>query len=130
MRHSVVFLLGLSCLTSASSLSSQSQKSLEARELLNSTPDKVLSRIERLSKEETKELISQVRQIAKQEYAGSESFYFLISHLEEMQAIQKEQERLQSVFWVFGLGFLLFGGFVLHLIFRMNRISREIQTLK
>lgn len=107
----------------------ESKRALKVEELFLGDQDAVLSSIEKLSKEESQELVTKVRKEARKDYPQIDRFYFLISHLEEINAIEKEQARLKSVFWVFGLGFLLFSGFVVLLILRINRLSQEVNQL-
>lgn len=107
----------------------ESKRALKVEELFLGDQDAVLSTIEKLSKEESQELVTKVRKEARKDYPQIDRFYFLISHLEEINAIEKEQARLKSVFWVFGLGFLLFSGFVVLLILRINRLSQEVNQL-
>jgi hypothetical protein len=112
-------------------LFSQTQpKSLPtAKELLEMELDKTYPIIENLTKEESKELISQIRKEVKSEFKQADQFYFLISHLEEIQAIEKEQARLRSLLWVFGLGFLLFFSFLTYIFFSQRRAIRDINQM-
>jgi len=103
---------------------------LRAEDLLNQPPDSLLPRMEKLSKTESQELISKVRELARQDYPKIDNFYFVISHLEEIQAIEKEQARLESLLWVLGLGLLLFSSLVFLLLWRLQTISKQIQYLK
>jgi hypothetical protein len=113
----------------SSVLFAQTKTLLSVEELFKADQEKVLSTIEKLSKEESQELVTKVRQEARKDFAEIDRFYFLISHLEEISAIEKEQARLRSVLWVFGLGFLLFSGFVLLLVIRINKLSDEVKQL-
>lgn len=100
-----------------------------ATEYLEMGLDQSLPLIESLSKEETKELITTLRQEAKQSYPKIDHFYFLISHLEEVSAIEKEQARLKSLLWVFGLAFILFNGFLAFLLFRQRKAVSDINHI-
>ena len=91
--------------------------------------DKSLPFIERLSKEQTKELITSLRQEAKASYPKIDHFYFLISHLEEVSAVEKEQARLRSLLWVFVLALILFSGFLGFLLLRQRNAIRDINRL-
>jgi hypothetical protein len=102
---------------------------LSAKEFLNMELDKVLPLIEKLSKEETKELITSLRQEAKVSYPKIDHFYFLISHLEEVSAVEKEQARLKSLLWVFGLALVLFSGFLGFLLLRLRKAVKDINQL-
>lgn len=91
--------------------------------------DKSLPFIERLSKEQTKELITSLRQEVKASYPKIDHFYFLISHLEEVSAVEKEQARLRSLLWVFVLALILFSGFLGFLLLRQRNAIRDINQL-
>ncbi len=91
--------------------------------------DKTYPIIETLTKEESKELISQIRKEVKNEFKQADHFYFLISHLEEIQAIEKEQARLRSLLWVLGLGFVLFFAFLTYIFFSQRRAIRDINQM-
>ncbi len=113
----------------STSLLPEPKQALQVEELFLGNQEAVLSKIEKLSKEDSQELVTKVRKQARTDYPQIDRFYFLISHLEEINAIEKEQARLKSVLWVFGLGFLLFSGFVVLLILRINRLSLEVKQL-
>lgn len=104
-----------------------SQNQPSAQELLDLPLDKAHPLIENLGKEESKELISQIRAIARTNNPDLDKVYFLVSHLEEIQAVEKEQARLASLVWVYGLGFILFSVFLSYLLFEQRKIYRDIQ---
>ncbi|WP_246052303.1 hypothetical protein [Leptospira idonii] len=99
------------------------------KEFLEMDLEKTFPLVEKLNKEDTKELITQLRKEAKESYPKIDHFYFLISHLEEMQAIEKEQARLRSLLWVYGLGLFLFVGFLGFLLIRQRQAIRDIRDL-
>lgn len=98
-----------------------------AEEFLNTPMDKAFPMIARLNKEQAKELVTQIRAIARKEYSDIDKVYFLLSHLEEIQAVEKEQARLKSLLWVYALGFLLFSGFLGYIILAQRKAIREFQ---
>lgn len=100
-----------------------------AKEFLNMDLDQSLPFMEGLSKEQTKELITSLRQEAKASYPKIDHFYFLISHLEEVSAIEKEQARLKSLLWVFGLALVLFLGFLGFLLLRQRQALKDIEHM-
>ncbi|MDF3818476.1 hypothetical protein P3G55_01115 [Leptospira sp. 96542] len=121
----VLFLLSLSVFADP-----QSVKSIPtAKEFLNSSLESTFPIIEKLTKEETKELITQLRKEVKEEFPRADHFYFLISHLEEIQAVEKEQARLRSLLWVYSLAFVLFFGFMGFLLLRQRKAIRDINLL-
>ncbi|TGN10184.1 hypothetical protein [Leptospira ilyithenensis] len=100
-----------------------------AKEFLEMDLEKTFPILEKLTKEETKEIITQIRSEAKEKYPKIDHFYFLISHLEEMQAIEKEQARLKNLLWVYGLGLFLFLGFLSFLMIRQRKAIQDINEL-
>jgi hypothetical protein len=111
----------------ATSLSAEGLPS--ADEFLNMDLDKSIRLVESLSKEEAKVLVSDLRAEVKKSYPKADHFYFLISHLEEIQAIEKEQARLKSLLWVYVLAFVLFTGFLGLILLRQRKAIRDINQL-
>lgn len=101
----------------------------KAKEFLEMDLDKTYPLIEKLSKEETKELITQIRKEVKTDFPKVDHFYFLISHLEEIQAIEKEQARLKSLLWVYGLAFFLFFGFMGYIFLSQRSAVKDINRM-
>ncbi|PJZ38839.1 hypothetical protein CH354_06530 [Leptospira levettii] len=100
-----------------------------AEEFLNMDLDKSIRLVESLSKEEAKVLVSDLRLEMKKSYPKVDHFYFLISHLEEIQAIEKEQARLKSLLWVYVLAFVLFTGFLGLILLRQRKAIRDINQM-
>ncbi|GBF43667.1 hypothetical protein LPTSP2_29700 [Leptospira ellinghausenii] len=100
-----------------------------AEDFLNMDLDKSIRLVESLSKEEAKVLVSDLRLEVKKSYPKADHFYFLISHLEEIQAIEKEQARLRSLLWVYVLAFLLFTGFLGLILLRQRKAIRDINQM-
>ncbi|TGK99412.1 hypothetical protein [Leptospira levettii] len=100
-----------------------------AEEFLNMDLDKSIRLVESLSKEEAKVLVSDLRLEVKKSYPKVDHFYFLISHLEEIQAIEKEQARLKSLLWVYVLAFVLFTGFLGLILLRQRKAIRDINQM-
>ncbi|MBL0953796.1 MAG: hypothetical protein IBJ01_03420 [Leptospira sp.] len=100
-----------------------------AEEFLNMDLDKSIRLVESLSKEEAKVLVSELRLEVKKSYPKADHFYFLISHLEEIQAIEKEQARLKSLLWVYVLAFFLFTGFLGLILLRQRKAIRDINQM-
>ncbi|TGL39077.1 hypothetical protein [Leptospira perdikensis] len=111
----------------AVSLSAEALPSGE--EFLKMDLDRALPLVESLSKEDSKILVSELRAEIKKSYPKVDHFYFLISHLEEIQAIEKEQARLRSLLWVYGLAFFLFFGFLGFLLLRQRQAIRDINQM-
>ncbi|MCG6147022.1 hypothetical protein EHQ96_05510 [Leptospira levettii] len=112
---------------SVSALSAEPLPSAE--EFLNMDLDKSIRLVESLSKEEAKVLVSDLRLEVKKSYPKVDHFYFLISHLEEIQAIEKEQARLKSLLWVYALAFVLFTGFLGLILLRQRKAIRDINQM-
>ncbi|XDD42564.1 hypothetical protein AB3N58_14935 [Leptospira sp. WS60.C2] len=100
-----------------------------AEEFLKMDLDKSIRLVESLSKEEAKVLVSELRLEVKKSYPKADHFYFLISHLEEIQAIEKEQARLKSLLWVYVLAFVLFTGFLGLILLRQRKAIRDINQM-
>lgn len=103
------------------------KKSIQAEEFLKMPLDKAFPIISKFNKEEAAELATQIRQIARASYPDIDKFYFLIAHLEEIQAIEKEQKRLESLLWVYALGYLLVFGFIFYVFISQRKLIRELQ---
>ena len=99
-----------------------------ADDFLKMNTDRAFDSISEMNQTEAEELISNIRQTGKKEYKQIDNFYFLISHLESIKAIKKEQKRLQSLNLVYGLGFLLFTGFTLYLFLSQKRTIKELKA--
>lgn len=130
LKRSKVFVKGLLVLPFfcfALSLSADALPSGE--EFLKMDLDRALPLVESLSKEDAKVLVSELRTEIKKSYSQADHFYFLISHLEEIQAIEKEQARLRSLLWVYGLAFFLFFGFLGFLLLRQRQAIRDINQM-
>ncbi|MDZ4724935.1 MAG: hypothetical protein SH817_02170 [Leptospira sp.] len=125
----ILFILLLSLIQFSLFASDVTKPIPSAKEFLSMDLDKALPWIESLDKEETKELITSLRAEIKSSYPNIDHFYFLISHLEEISAIQKEQARLKSLLWVFGLALLLFVGFLAFLLQRQRSAIQHINQL-
>jgi len=97
-------------------------------EFLNMNTDRAFEIIAGLNKTEAEELVSGIRQAAKKDYKKIDNFYFLISHLESIKAVEKEQKRLASLNMVYALGFLLFTGFTLYLFLAQRKTIRELKA--
>lgn len=108
-------------------LSQSSRNNPSAQEFLEMPLDKAFPIISQLKKEEAKELITQIRTIARAKNPDVDKLYFLLSHLEEIQAVEKEQSRLESLIWVYGLAFALFSGFLFYVLLTQRKAIRELQ---
>ncbi|WCL48959.1 hypothetical protein [Leptospira sp. GIMC2001] len=122
-----LILLILTVFLATGSVFGQESNLPKAKEFLDMKLDDAYPLIERLNKEDAKELITQIRNEAKKDYSNIDKFYFLISHLEEIQAIEKEQNRLNNLLWVYGLGFILFTGFLGYILHNQRKAIRDIQ---
>ncbi|WP_004472914.1 hypothetical protein [Leptospira santarosai] len=101
---------------------------LGAKEYLNSDLDRVFPILQKMKKEEAATLITQIREESRKEWSNADKFYFLISHLESIKAIEEEQERLKSLNEVYFIGVLLLSGFLVFSIFRQRTLIRKINA--
>ncbi|TGK10926.1 hypothetical protein [Leptospira stimsonii] len=112
----------------ADKISSDSKPVMSAKEYLNSELDQVFPIIQKMKKEDAAVLITQIREESKKEWSNADKFYFLISHLEAIKAIEEEQERLKSLNEVYLIGSILLGGFLVFSIFRQRALIRKINS--
>ncbi|TGK28180.1 hypothetical protein EHQ12_12875 [Leptospira gomenensis] len=108
--------------------SSQTKPVMSAEDYLKADLDRVFPVIQKMKKEEAAILITQIREEAKKNWKDSDKFYFLISHLESIKAIEEEHARLKSLNEVYLIGSLLLGGFLVFSIFRQRALIRKINA--
>ncbi|EMJ91127.1 hypothetical protein [Leptospira alstonii] len=101
---------------------------MSAKEYLDSDLDRIFPIIQKMKKEEAAILITQIRETSKKEWPNADKFYFLISHLESIKAIEEEHERLKSLNEVYLIGALLLSGFLVFSIFRQRSLIRKINA--
>lgn len=121
----IIYLL-FSCMITFS-LAAQNKESISAKQFLEMDIDKVFPLVEKMTKEETDSLITQVRQEARESYKDIDKFHLLISHLESIKAIQEEQKRLKSLHIVYSLALFLFVSIMGYILFSQRKIIKEIQ---
>ena len=124
-----LLLLAINFLLSVQALVPQDQKKASAKDLLNMNMDSAYGTIEKMSKEESQEIITQIRALYREKDPEIDKFYFLISHLEEIRAIEKEQSRLKSLNWVYSLGFLLIMGLLVYIWLHQRKIQNQLERL-
>ncbi|AYV56168.1 hypothetical protein [Leptospira kmetyi] len=110
------------------SADSGSKPAMGAKDYLNADLDKIFPIIQKMKKEEAAILITQIREESKKEWPNADKFYFLISHLESIKAIEEEHERLKSLNEVYLIGALLLSGFLIFSIFRQRVLIRKINS--
>jgi hypothetical protein len=125
----LLFLIAINLLFTVQALVPQEQKKTSAKELLNMNMDSAYGIIEKMSKEESQEIVTQIRALYREKDPDIDKFYFLISHLEEIQAIEKEQSRLKSLNWVYALGFLLIMGLLVYIWLHQRKIQIQLERL-
>ncbi|PJZ69937.1 hypothetical protein CH373_13180 [Leptospira perolatii] len=100
-----------------------------AKEFLSKDLDSIFPIIQKMSKKDADILVAQIREEARKSWAGSDHYYFLISHLASISAIEEEQNRLKGLLWVYALGLALFGGFTLYVIYSQRKLIRELNEI-
>ncbi len=111
-------------------LFSQEQKrKVTAEELLNMGESQAFNTIAKLNKTDVAELITQIRGTAKKEYPNIDKFYLLISHLENIKAIEEEQTRLKSLNLVYGLGLMLILGLLGYILYSQRKTIQNLNQL-
>ena len=110
-------------------LLSQSNK-ISVKELFSMEESKSYQIIAKLNKEQTAELITQIRSEYRNDFKELDKFYLLISHLESIKAIEEEQTRLKSLNLVYILGLIMFLGFLFYTILSQKKAIKQLETLK
>ena len=111
-------------------LFSQEQKrKVTAEELLNMGESQAFNTIAKLNKTDAAELITQIRGTAKKEYPNIDKFYLLISHLENIKAIEEEQTRLKSLNLVYDLGLMLILGLLGYILYSQRKTIQNLNQL-
>ncbi|EQA63631.1 hypothetical protein [Leptospira alexanderi] len=136
LKTSLFSLLILSVLTTTNNVFADNSLSdngepkpiMGAREYLNSDLDQIFPILQKMKKEEAAILITQIREESRKEWPKTDKFYFLISHLESIKAIEEEHERLKSLNEVYFIGALLLSGFLVFSIFRQRTLVRKINA--
>lgn len=106
------------------------EEKISAKDFLQMKPDNAMKLISGMSKIESAELITEIRKEAKKDFKQIDNFYFLISHLEEIKAVEVEQKRLKSLNLVYGLGLTLLLSFLLYIFMSQRKIIKEINLIK
>ncbi len=111
-------------------LFSQEQKrKVTAEELLNMGESQAFNTIAKLNKTDAAELITQIRGTAKKEYPNIDKFYLLISHLENIKAIEEEQARLKSLNLVYALGLVVILGLLGYILYSQRKTIQNLNQL-
>jgi hypothetical protein len=105
----------------------QEKSLISAKELLSMDSDKAFELIGRLNKTQTSDLISQIRVYAREEYKEIDKFYLLISHLENIKAIEEEDKKLKDLNLVYFLALTLFSAFIGFSLFSQRKSIQAIQ---
>jgi len=102
---------------------------LTANELLQMQESEAFNAISKLSKEDSAEIITQIRSSARKEYPNIDKFYLVISHLESIKAIEEEQARLRSLNLVYGLALLLVLGLLGYILYSQRKTIQNLNQL-
>lgn len=102
---------------------------LTATELLQMGESQAFQSIGKISKEDSAELITQIRESVRKEYPNIDKFYLLISHLESIKAIEEEQTRLKSLNLVYGLGLILILGLLGYILYSQRKTIQNLNQL-
>ena len=65
----------------------------------------------------------------QKEYPNIDKFYLLISHLENIKAIEEEQTRLKSLNLVYGLGLMLILGLLGYILYSQRKTIQNLNQL-
>ena len=101
-----------------------------AQQFMEMNTEEAFSAISKMNKEDSTVLITQIRKEAKKDYKKIDNFYFLISHLEEIKAVEIEQNRLRSLHLVYILALLLFLSFLIYVFINQRKIIKELNSFR
>lgn len=110
-------------------LAEEGKSKVTAAELLQMGESEAFKTIGKLSKEESAELITQIRATARKEYQNIDKFYLVISHLESIKAIEEEQARLKSLNLVYALGLVLVMGLLGYILYSQRKTIQNLNQL-
>lgn len=110
-------------------LAEEGKSKVTATELLQMGESEAFKTIGKLSKEESVELITQIRATARKEYQNIDKFYLVISHLESIKAIEEEQARLKSLNLVYALGLVLVMGLLGYILYSQRKTIQNLNQL-
>jgi hypothetical protein len=108
-------------------INAEEKKVPNAKELWEMSTDDAFAKIQKLSKSQSEELISQIRLEARKEYPNIDKFYILISHLESIKAIEEEEKRLRDLNLVYLLGLFLMTGVIGYTLFSQRKSIESIR---
>lgn len=99
-----------------------------ARELLAMPDQAAREAISKLTPEEAIALLSQVRAVARPRNPEVDRITLLITHLERIRAVEREQRRLNNLLIVIGVILGLFWIFLAYVFFDQRRTLRALQA--
>jgi hypothetical protein len=109
--------------------SQEGKTKLTATDLLQMQESQAFNAIGKLSKEDSAEIITQIRSSVRKEYPNIDKFYLVISHLESIKAIEEEQARLRSLNLVYGLALLLVLGLLGYILYSQRKTIQNLNQL-
>ena len=120
----VISLMAFPCLPAFS----QQPDLSAARELLAMPDQAAREQISRLTPEQAVALLSQVRAVARPQNPAVDRLTLLITHLERIRAVEREQRRLNNLLIVIGVILGLFWIFLAYVFFDQRRTLRALQV--
>ncbi len=101
----------------------------EARRVMALQPEAAKKHIATLSPTEARNLLSQVRFIARKNNPDLDKVYYLVQHLETLKATDLAQRRLNNLLLVLGLTLLLFTAFLGYVILDQRRTMIRLKQM-
>lgn len=95
--------------------------------LMQLSDKEALLAIEKLKPQTARELLSQIRHAYRKNNPQLDKLYYLLKHLERLQATSLAQKRLKNLLWVIGLTWLIFSIFFAYIMIDQKRIGRKFQ---
>ncbi|MCE9597746.1 MAG: hypothetical protein K8S54_07250 [Spirochaetia bacterium] len=123
------FLL-ISLLTlSAHSLFAESEKdraARQARELLAMSQEEAGAAIQRMSSDEAAEAVSNILNQVRPRFKQADHIHYLLRHLAQIEATEREQKRLNNLLLVIFLTVALLAGFFIYILFDQRKWMAQL----
>ncbi len=94
----------------------------QAQELLKMPVEQANEKIKYMNPNQTAELISKIRHIARPKNPDMDRLYLLIRHLANIQSTALAQKRLENLLWVIGLSLFLFCSFLVYILITQKQV--------
>jgi len=129
MRFLFLFLFASSLVAQTPQTRSEKEKALEhARALLRLSDNEIKTQIQGMSRSEAEAAKSNVLNLVRPRFKEADRVSYLIEHLAQMSATEREQRRLNNLLLVIILTLVLFAAFIAWVLFDQRRLIRILST--